>query len=252
MEIGMIAGIILAIVSGIWLLVIAFKENVWWGFGCLLVPFVSLVFVVLNFKKTWLAFALNLVAAGIILASVASSMPAGESIGSLAASQQELQQKLERGEITQEQAEAETRKMLESVMKGKKYEPSQTGEVDIQASKPAMPEVSEETIDKARDSHRKAREQWDRQWKATYKQKREHKELGFVPVQAGDAEKYLHKNVRITTTRGQVREGSLLEVSSTTLVVGRESSSGTFSYNVNRGSVSKMEVEDWIVTSTPE
>ena len=36
MSIGLILGMVLALTSGIWFLVIAFKENVWWGFGCLL------------------------------------------------------------------------------------------------------------------------------------------------------------------------------------------------------------------------
>lgn len=242
--IGLVVTSIFWLITWIWLLVIAFKENIWWGFGnFLLYPLLSIVFVILHFKKAWLPFTLSIIAMIVFYASVFSAIPEGsmDTFGK----QMELQQKLERGEITQEQAEAETRKMIEAMMQGKKYESAPT------TAPQAAPEVSDDTLEKARESHRKAREQWNKQWKAN-QQKKEYKELAYIPVKVDDAKKYLHKNIRITTTSGQVREGSLLEVSLATLTVGREDSSGTFSYDIKKGTIAKMEVEDWITVPVPK
>jgi hypothetical protein len=46
----MIVGGIVAFGSGIWLLVVAFQESPLWGLGCIVVPFVSLVFVISHWE----------------------------------------------------------------------------------------------------------------------------------------------------------------------------------------------------------
>jgi hypothetical protein len=43
-------GGIIALVGGIWLLVVAFKQSVWWGLGSLIVPFVGLIFAIMNWQ----------------------------------------------------------------------------------------------------------------------------------------------------------------------------------------------------------
>jgi hypothetical protein len=68
----MILGVILAIVGGIGILIVAFRESVGWGIGCLILPIVSLVFVVMHWEETKKPFLLNL--AGTILAVVGGVM----------------------------------------------------------------------------------------------------------------------------------------------------------------------------------
>ncbi|UCF96948.1 MAG: hypothetical protein JSV89_17490 [Spirochaetaceae bacterium] len=68
-----ILGVILLIIGGIissvchiWILVIAFHQSVLWGFGSLLVPFVTFIFVVMYWaeaKKPFLIF----IAGGVLL-----------------------------------------------------------------------------------------------------------------------------------------------------------------------------------------
>ncbi len=43
-------GFVAAIVGGIWLLVLAFRESIWWGLGSIFVPFVSLIFVITHWQ----------------------------------------------------------------------------------------------------------------------------------------------------------------------------------------------------------
>ena len=41
-------GIILLLIGGLWIVVNAFRTSVLWGLGALLVPFVSVIFAVMN------------------------------------------------------------------------------------------------------------------------------------------------------------------------------------------------------------
>ncbi|MBL8816462.1 MAG: hypothetical protein JNL58_10565 [Planctomyces sp.] len=47
----MMIGGIAMLVGGIWMIVLAFQESVLWGLGCLFVPFVSLIFLVMHWQE---------------------------------------------------------------------------------------------------------------------------------------------------------------------------------------------------------
>jgi hypothetical protein len=61
----MLIGLLIGLVGTIWFLVIAFKESVLWGLGCLFLPFVSLIFLIMHFGKSWRPLALHVL--GIVL-----------------------------------------------------------------------------------------------------------------------------------------------------------------------------------------
>ena len=42
-------GVIVSLIGSIWFLVVAFRESVLWGLGCLLLSPVSLIFLILHF-----------------------------------------------------------------------------------------------------------------------------------------------------------------------------------------------------------
>ena len=82
---GILAGVggLLMLVGTIMLLIRAFKESVWWGLGSLFVPFVILIFAVMNLsdcKKGLLLWAAGLVlyfvGFGALIGSGAMSGPA--------------------------------------------------------------------------------------------------------------------------------------------------------------------------------
>lgn len=58
-------GGLIALVGAIWLLVVAFKKSIWWGLGSLFVPFVSLIFVILNWQDSKKPFLIQV--AGVVL-----------------------------------------------------------------------------------------------------------------------------------------------------------------------------------------
>jgi len=69
MTILLYLGYLLSIVGWIWLLVVAFKKSVWWGLGSLLIPFVSLIFAIMNWQVAKKPFLIQL--AGVVLCVVA-------------------------------------------------------------------------------------------------------------------------------------------------------------------------------------
>ena len=63
----LILGGILSFVGGIWLLIAAFQTSVWWGLGSLLLPFVSLIFVIMHWQVAKKPFLISLVGAVLLL-----------------------------------------------------------------------------------------------------------------------------------------------------------------------------------------
>ncbi|AKS41148.1 hypothetical protein WM2015_767 [Wenzhouxiangella marina] len=62
-----VAGGLLLLVAAIWFLVVAFQEHILWGLGCLLLPFVSLVFLVMHWDKAGRPFLYQLAGWAILL-----------------------------------------------------------------------------------------------------------------------------------------------------------------------------------------
>jgi hypothetical protein len=73
MIIGGIGGII-SLIGGIWFLVVAFRQSIWWGLGCLFIPFVSIIFLIIYWGDAAKPFFVSLLGAAIIVA-VAILMP---------------------------------------------------------------------------------------------------------------------------------------------------------------------------------
>jgi hypothetical protein len=46
-----VVGMIISLVGSIWFLVVAFKESLLWGLGCLIVPFVGLFFLISHWNE---------------------------------------------------------------------------------------------------------------------------------------------------------------------------------------------------------
>jgi hypothetical protein len=67
-------GLVVALVGGIWLLVVTFKKSVWWGLGSLFIPLVGLIFVIMNWELTKKPFLIYL--AGVVVTVIAAmNMP---------------------------------------------------------------------------------------------------------------------------------------------------------------------------------
>jgi hypothetical protein len=65
-------GAIAGATGGLWLLVVAFQESVLWGLGCLFIPIVSLIFVIMHWDEAGKLFLISL--AGSIAMVVGAAM----------------------------------------------------------------------------------------------------------------------------------------------------------------------------------
>lgn len=67
------AGLLVLVVSGIWLLVVAFQTSVLWGLLSLLVPFASLVFVIIHWQVAKKPFLWQLLGVAMVVVALVSS-----------------------------------------------------------------------------------------------------------------------------------------------------------------------------------
>ncbi len=82
MEIFFYVGVVLLVLGSLWLLAVAFNESIWWGLGCIIVPFVSMLFIVSHFKECAKPILLQL--AGLALMLVVPVLTGAGVIGSRA------------------------------------------------------------------------------------------------------------------------------------------------------------------------
>jgi len=64
----LIIGLVIILVGGIMFLIEAFKENILWGFGCLILSPVSLVFLFMHWDVSKKPFFIQLAGLGIVFA----------------------------------------------------------------------------------------------------------------------------------------------------------------------------------------
>jgi hypothetical protein len=68
-------GFIVGLVAGIWFIIVTFRQSVLWGLACLFLPFASLIFIIVHWKKAktpfllWLLVSIPLVFLGIFFGS---------------------------------------------------------------------------------------------------------------------------------------------------------------------------------------
>ena len=67
-------GGIISLIGGIWFLVVAFRQTIWWGLGSIFIPFVSIVFLIMHWADAKKPFFVSLLGAVIIIV-VAILMP---------------------------------------------------------------------------------------------------------------------------------------------------------------------------------
>lgn len=74
-----VIGLIIAVVGGIWLLVVAFQEGVWWGLGSMLCGLVGLYFVFTHWEDAKNPFLVNI--AGAVLMGIGAALGGGNALG---------------------------------------------------------------------------------------------------------------------------------------------------------------------------
>ena len=67
-------GGIISLIGGIWFLVVAFRQTIWWGLGSLFIPIVALVFLIMHWGDAAKPFFVSLLGV-VIMVVVAVLIP---------------------------------------------------------------------------------------------------------------------------------------------------------------------------------
>jgi hypothetical protein len=73
----LLIGWLVSLVGGIMLLIVAFKENILWGLGCIFVPFVALIFIVMHWEASKKPFFIELAGAVLVIIGILLGGSAG-------------------------------------------------------------------------------------------------------------------------------------------------------------------------------
>jgi hypothetical protein len=65
-----VVGYAVALVGGIWYLIAAFRESIWWGLGVMLIPFVEFFFLFACWEEAKKPFGISLLGTLLVLVSV--------------------------------------------------------------------------------------------------------------------------------------------------------------------------------------
>jgi len=69
-----ILGIAIFVIGGIWFLVAAFRESIWWGLACLFIPIVQLFFLIVHWPEARKPFALQLLGIAVLITAIIISL----------------------------------------------------------------------------------------------------------------------------------------------------------------------------------
>lgn len=64
-----VLGAVISLIGGVLFLVAAFRESIWWGLGCLLLPFVSLIFLLIHWREASRPFGLSVLGSLLVFAA---------------------------------------------------------------------------------------------------------------------------------------------------------------------------------------
>jgi len=71
-HIFLVVGIMVALVGNVMFLAVAFRRSLWWFLGCLFIPLVDIVFLLLNLKATAKPFGISVL--GLLVAALGAWM----------------------------------------------------------------------------------------------------------------------------------------------------------------------------------
>ena len=66
----LLLGWLVSIIGGIMLLIVAFKESILWGLGCIFIPFVALIFIVMHWEQSKKPFFIELAGAVLVIIGI--------------------------------------------------------------------------------------------------------------------------------------------------------------------------------------
>jgi len=257
MEILLIVVGLIGLASFIWIVVVAFQTHILWGLACLFLPFATLVFAVLNWDRAAKPFFAHL--ASSLLAFALAWSYVGSYLNSLDTEtmqlqaenvqgvQQAIQQRVQRGQMTEREAKEEMRLVVMAAMKGQSYQPSFMSETTEETGPRVEAEPGSQLDPAAPDADNEPPIPREEENPAPAPAPKPRLVQTYVTKNPHRAAADIGKSVRVTTSNGLNRAGALVEVSAKgELIVEQRIHGGQVRFTVDSAIVDGYKVQEWV------
>ena len=210
---------IVTLVGFIWTVVIAFKEHILWGFGCLFVPLVIIVFGIMHWdkaKKPFLTYIIASILYAVLFFKIFFAMFQQAGV-------MDLSTQVETGQITEQEAQQQIQQRMAEMF----------GVDAGQMPATEQPQSSEDQISSLTEQDAAMSEPAAQRIKV------------FNAFRISQARQHIGKKVRVLTHSDIEKQGKLTEVKQDRLVLERNLRGGDFAFEVLFDDIKTIEVEQW-------
>lgn len=217
---------IASLVSFIWVVVIAFKEDVIWGLGCLFIPLIIIVFGIMHWdkcKKPFLIYVITSIILGVMYFKIVYAVFSQTGV-------MDLNAQVESGEITEQEAQQRMQQRMAEMF----------GIDAGQLPQTEQPQSAEDQISSLTEQMNERAQQTEQDAAPAVQRIKVYN--AFRISQARD---YIGKNIRIVSKSDVEKQGNLKEVKYDRLVIERKLRGGDYSFEVLFNDIKTIEVEEW-------
>lgn len=219
---------LVGLVSFIWVVVLAFKENVLWGLGCLFVPLIIIVFGIVYWQKAKKPFMVYVICSIILAAMYVKIIYAVVSESGAI----DLNAQVETGQITEQEAQQRIEQKMAEMFG---IDPSQMPGADKpQTAEDKASSLTEQMNERARQAEQAAPAPADAKRIKVYN-----------AFKLSQAPQHMGETIRIVSKTGVEKQGKLKEVKYDRLVLERNLAGGDFAFEVPFDDIKTIEAEAW-------
>jgi hypothetical protein len=218
---------IVGLVSFIWVVVIAFKEHILWGFGCLFIPLVIIVFGIVHWdkaKKPFLVYIIVSIIMAVMYVKIFYAMFQQAGV-------MDLSTQVQTGQITEQEAQQRIQQRMAEMF----------GVDTGQMPATEKPQSTEDKISSLTEQMNERAQQAEQETAAPAAQRIK----VFKSFRISQARQYLGETVRVVTHSDIEKQGKLKEVKYDRLVLERNLRGGDFAFEVLFDDIKTLEVEQW-------
>lgn len=206
-----VIGLLAMSISGIWFIIVAFRQHVGWGFAVIFIPFASLVFLIKYWQAARASFLVQLISTVLVFAGIAG-------MGGMEVLRHDSGRLLTASPRPQTPVVAEFDDTVPT-----NPGPNSGSNPGSTSDTPTPATATQHPSPLAADPRAKT------------------PQPALVAVRIADARKYVGEKLRITTHTHLVREATLKQVQGTTLIFERRLYRGSVSFEMHPRDIDKLE-----------
>lgn len=238
MNIAALVLLVIVMISSLWLTIVGFKKHILWGIGMIFIPVVALVFTAMNWSKAKKPFLTYLISSVLLVAVIFEPMQV------VMNESKELFQQVERGEITEQQAQEMIQQQMIQIFLGEQG--TVINDDDLLTPEEQRINALSEELQIKNDAAIASQEYAAKQAKKVEEVEEIRRKVKvFTPIKISEANKYVGKIVRIVSFEGVERQGTLISAGYDRLNLDRKMAGGRFKFDVLTKDINILEVQKY-------